>query len=98
MVNLRGLAEAFSNENPKVTISVTAAARARHRCPDQQADRHSRRLAPMKDEEVQDAEANGVNPVETQVALDGLSVVVNPNNPVTELSIRNCLTSTVQDQ
>ena len=89
MVNLAAAwAEAFSNENPKVTISVTGGGSGTGIAAliNKQTDIADASRA-MKDEEVQDAEANGVNPVETQVALDGLSVVVNPSNPVTELSI-----------
>jgi phosphate transport system substrate-binding protein len=89
MVNLASAwAEAFSNENPKVSISVTGGGSGTGIAAliNKQTDIADASRA-MKDEEVQDAEANGVNPVETQVALDGLSVVVNPSNPVTELSI-----------
>jgi len=89
MVNLASAwAEAFSNENPRVSISVTGGGSGTGIAAliNKQTDIADASRA-MKDEEKQDAEANGVNPVETQVALDGLSVVVNPNNPVTELSI-----------
>jgi phosphate transport system substrate-binding protein len=37
--------------------------------------------------EINQAKAKGVNPYETQVATDALSVVVNPSNPVSELTI-----------
>ena len=40
----------------------------------------------MKAEEIEAAKANGVNPVETPIAIDGISVVVNPANPVSELT------------
>jgi len=89
MVNLAAAwAEAFSNENPKVSISVTGGGSGTGIAAliNKQTDIANASRA-MKDEEKQDAEGNGVNPVETQVALDGLSVVVNPSNPVTELSI-----------
>ena len=89
MVNLASAwAEAFSNENPKVSISVTGGGSGTGIAAliNKQTDIADASRA-MKDEEKQDAEANGVNPVETQVALDGLSVVVNPSNPVSELSI-----------
>jgi phosphate transport system substrate-binding protein len=89
MVNLASAwAEAFSKENPKVSISVTGggsgtgiAALINKQTDIADASR------PMTDEEVQKGQSNGVNPVETKVALDGLSVVVNPSNPVSELSI-----------
>jgi phosphate transport system substrate-binding protein len=41
----------------------------------------------IKSAEIEQAEANGVYPYETQVATDALSVVVNPANPVSELTI-----------
>jgi phosphate transport system substrate-binding protein len=40
----------------------------------------------MKDSEIESAEANGINPVEHVIAYDGISVVVNPENPISELS------------
>jgi phosphate transport system substrate-binding protein len=89
MVNLASAwAEAFSNENSKVSISVTGGGSGTGIAAliNKQTDIANASRA-MKDEEKQDAEGNGVNPVETQVALDGLSVVVNPSNPVSELSI-----------
>jgi phosphate transport system substrate-binding protein len=41
----------------------------------------------IKTSEVEQANANGVQPYEIQVASDALSVVVNPSNPVSELTI-----------
>lgn len=41
----------------------------------------------MKSSEIEQAEANGVEPYEIQVATDALSVVVHPSNPVSELTI-----------
>ncbi len=41
----------------------------------------------IKDKEIEEAKANGVNPIEHVVAKDGISVVVNPANPVNELSM-----------
>jgi phosphate transport system substrate-binding protein len=40
----------------------------------------------MKPEETEAAKTNGITPVETTIAYDGISVVVNPANPVTELT------------
>jgi phosphate transport system substrate-binding protein len=45
----------------------------------------SSRLIAQK--EIDQAKAKGVNPYEIQVATDALSVVVNPSNPVSELTI-----------
>jgi phosphate transport system substrate-binding protein len=41
----------------------------------------------IKQSEIDQAKAKGVNPYEIQVASDGLSVVVHPSNPVSELTI-----------
>ncbi|MGM0770868.1 MAG: PstS family phosphate ABC transporter substrate-binding protein [Halobacteriota archaeon] len=40
----------------------------------------------MKDSEVENAQANGINPLEHTIAWDGISVIVNPENPVSELT------------
>ncbi|MBN1161494.1 MAG: PstS family phosphate ABC transporter substrate-binding protein [Dehalococcoidales bacterium] len=41
----------------------------------------------IKSSEIDQAHANGVDPYEIQVASDALSVIVNPSNPVSELTI-----------
>jgi len=41
----------------------------------------------IKQSEIDQAEANGIEPYEIQVATDALSVVVHPSNPVSELTI-----------
>jgi len=41
----------------------------------------------IADKEIEQAKANGVNPTEWKVALDGISVIVHPDNPVSELSL-----------
>src|SRR4030042_1403619 len=89
MVNLASAwAEDFSNENPKVSISVTGGGSGTGIAAliNKQTD-IANASRPMSDKEKQDAEGNGVTAVETQVALDGLSVVVNPSNPVSARSI-----------
>jgi phosphate transport system substrate-binding protein len=42
---------------------------------------------PMKDEEKEDCEANDVDPIEFIVAMDGISVIVHPDNPVESLTL-----------
>jgi phosphate transport system substrate-binding protein len=42
----------------------------------------------IKEKEVGLAKQKGINPNEIKVALDGLAVVVNPNNPVSKLTIK----------
>jgi phosphate transport system substrate-binding protein len=42
----------------------------------------------IKDEEKSQAEAKGIKPVEHHVAYDGISIVVNPQNPVQKLTLQ----------
>ena len=42
----------------------------------------------MKDSEIEEAQANGFDPVEHVVAIDALAVIVHPDNPVSELTIQ----------
>ena len=41
----------------------------------------------IKEKEISLAKRKGINPNEIKIALDGLAVVVNPNNPVSKLTI-----------
>lgn len=41
----------------------------------------------MKDEEIAEAKKRGIDPVQHEVALDALSVIVNPSNPVSKITI-----------
>lgn len=41
----------------------------------------------MEPEEIDQAKVKGINPVSTQVALDGLAVIINPDNPVKKLTL-----------
>ena len=40
----------------------------------------------MTDDEIKSAEAKGINPVKTTIASDGITVIVNPSNPVSNLT------------
>jgi phosphate transport system substrate-binding protein len=40
----------------------------------------------IKDSEVEEAEANGINPEEYVIAWDGMAVIVHPDNPVDQLT------------
>ena len=42
----------------------------------------------IKDEEIAEAQANGVEPVEHIIARDAIAVIVNPNNPVSKLTLQ----------
>jgi len=89
MVNLAlAWAEAYQAQRPAVRISVTGggsgtgiAALINGTLDLANASRQ------IKDEERQEAEANGVAPVEVVVARDAIAIVVNPANPVDQLTI-----------
>jgi len=42
----------------------------------------------IKDEEIAQAQANGIQPVEHIIARDAIAVIVNPENPVSELTLQ----------
>jgi len=42
---------------------------------------------PMKEKEIEDAQSNGIEPIEHVVAIDALAVIINLENPVSELTI-----------
>ena len=82
-------AETYQAEHPEVRISVTGGgsgtgiAALINRTVD--IANASRKI---KQEEIDEAAANGVTPVEHIVALDAIAVVVNENNPVSELTLQ----------
>ena len=41
----------------------------------------------MKESEIEEAQANGIEPVEITVAIDALAIIVHPSNPVDKLTI-----------
>jgi phosphate transport system substrate-binding protein len=83
-------AEAFMDANPKVDIAVTGGgsgtgiAALINGTTDICAA--SRR---MKDSEVEQAQAKSQAPVEHVVARDGIAVIVNPANPVSEITMED---------
>ena len=89
MVNLgQAWAESYMKTHPDVNIAVTGggsgtgiAAMIDGRTDIAESSR------PMKSEEKVLAEKHGVTPVEHVVAVDALSVIVNPSNPVEKLTI-----------
>src|SRR3972149_7723889 len=42
----------------------------------------------IKDEEIAQAQANGIQPVEHVIARDAIAVIVNPKNPVSKLTLQ----------
>ncbi len=89
MVNLgQAWAEHYMQKHPEVLIAVTGggsgtgiAAMIDKACDIAESSRK------MKEKEINQARANGIEPKEFTVALDGLAVVVSPKNPVDQLTI-----------
>jgi phosphate transport system substrate-binding protein len=89
LVNLAlAWAEAYRKVDPSVSIAVTGggsgtgiAALVNNTVDIANASRQ------IKDDEIAAAQANGVTPVEIVVAVDALAVIVNPHNPVSQLTI-----------
>lgn len=89
MVNLgQAWAESFNKKNPVVNVAVTGggsgtgvAALIAGTADIAECSRT------MKEKEIEKAKQNGITPVEFTVALDGLAVVVHPDNRVTKLTI-----------
>jgi phosphate transport system substrate-binding protein len=90
MVNLAlGWAERYQSERPDVRISVTGGGSGTGIAAiingTMDIANSSRKI---KGEEVEDAKARGVDPVEFIVARDAIAVIVNPENPVNELTLK----------
>src|SRR4030043_103644 len=81
-------AEEFMKDNPQVSIAVSGPGSGAGIAAliDSTTDICQASRA-IKQSEIDQAEARGVHPYEIQVASDGLSVVVHPSNPVSELTI-----------
>jgi len=82
-------AEAYTAEHPEVRISVTGggsgtgiAALVNGTVDIANASRK------IKPEEVENAQANGVDPVEHVIARDAIAIVIHPDNPVDELTVQ----------
>jgi phosphate transport system substrate-binding protein len=81
-------AEAFMEEEPGVMVSVkgggsgTGIAALLNGTVD-----FANASRAIKDEEVEEAEGLGVDPVEHEVAIDGIAVIINPANTVTEMTM-----------
>jgi phosphate transport system substrate-binding protein len=90
IVNLAlGWAEKYQSLHPDVSIAVTGggsgtgiAALINKTTDIANASRK------IKSEEVDQAKANGVDPVEHTIARDAIAVIVNPSNPVSQLTMQ----------
>lgn len=80
-------AEEFMNENPGKSVTVTGGGSGVGITAliDGEVD-IATASREMRNEEVEYARVNGINPVEHAIAYDGISVIVNPQNPVSELT------------
>ncbi len=81
-------AEAFMAENPAAVVQVTGGGSGVgiKALIDGSTD-VCNASRPMKDEERAEASAKGVSPTEIKVAMDGISFVVNPANPLEEVTM-----------
>lgn len=82
-------AEFYQERHPQVSISVTGggsgtgiAALLNGTVDIANASRQ------IKDEEIQDARKNGIEPVEFVIARDAIAVIVHPQNPITQLTLQ----------
>ncbi len=89
LLNLvQNLAEAFSSVSPDVTVSVTGggsgvgiSAIISNETDIADASRS------IKSKEISTARANGVNPVEHVIAIDGVCVIINASNSIEKLTV-----------
>ena len=82
-------AEKYQSEHPEVRISVTGggsgtgiASLINGTVDIANASRK------IKEEEIAEAKSNGIEPVEHIIARDAIAVIVNPENPVSELTLK----------
>ena len=89
MLNLvQNLAEAFAAANPDVTVSVTGGGSGVgiSAVVNKQTDIGDASRA-IASKEISSARANGVNPTEYAIAIDGVCIIVNASNSVEKLTI-----------
>ncbi len=89
MLNLtQRLAEAFAATHPDITVSVAGGGSGVGINAVVNNEVHIGNASrSIKSKEVGNARANGVNPVEYAIAVDGLCVITNQKNPVKKLTI-----------
>ena len=81
-------AEAYMKKNPSVNISISGGGSGNGiKALIDKTTQVAMSSREMKKEEIGLAKSRGVNPVEHKVAIDALTPVVHPSNPVANLSI-----------
>ena len=82
------IAEAFKAQNPSIDFAIAAEGSSTGVAAiiDGTAE-IGMSSRDVKDSEMAKAEANGVHIMKTTVALDGIGVIVNESNPITEISL-----------
>jgi phosphate transport system substrate-binding protein len=90
MVNLAlAWAEAYAKINPQIEISVSGGGSGTGIAALQNNTVDIANVSrAMTVKEIQDAKANGVNPLQFIVARDAIGVIVNPANPVSHLTLQ----------
>jgi phosphate transport system substrate-binding protein len=89
MLNLtQRLAEAFSAASPDITVSVAGGGSGVgiNAVVNNEVEIGNSSRS-IKSKEISNARANGVSPIEYAIAVDGLCVIANPNNPVKKLTM-----------
>jgi phosphate transport system substrate-binding protein len=80
-------AEAFMEKNPNVNISISGGGSGNGiKALIDKTTQVAMSSREMKKEEIALAKSKGVNPVEHKVAIDALTPIVHPSNPVKDLS------------
>lgn len=90
MVNLAlAWAEAYQPQHPEVNFSVTGGGSGTGiaSLQNQTADIANASRA-IKEDEIEAMQSQGVNPIEFVVARDAIAVIVNPQNPLNELTLQ----------
>ncbi|HQL91114.1 MAG TPA: phosphate ABC transporter substrate-binding protein [Syntrophales bacterium] len=81
-------AEAYMKKNPNVNISISGGGSGNGiKALIDKTTQIAMSSREMKKEEIELAKSKGVNPVEHKVAIDALTPIVHPSNPVKDLSI-----------
>ncbi len=82
-------AEKYQSEHPDVSISVTGGGSGTGiAAPINGTVDIANASRAIKDEEIAQIEANGVTPVQFVIARDAIAVVVNPENPIRQLTLQ----------